>query len=42
VARITPTREIREAAKRFLRLHPLRAADSLQLAAAVAATEDDP
>lgn len=39
---IAPHRELREAAKRFLRLHPLSAADSLQLAAALAASEADP
>ncbi len=39
---IIPARELREAAKRFLRLHPLSAADSLQLAAAVLASENDP
>jgi predicted nucleic acid-binding protein len=39
---VAPVREIREAAKRFLRLHPLSAADSLQLAAAFAVSENDP
>lgn len=39
---INPAREVREAAKRLLRLHPLRAADSLQLAAALLACENDP
>lgn len=39
---ITPAREIREVAKRFLRLHPLSAADALQLAAAMLASENDP
>lgn len=39
---IAATREVREKAKRYLRLHPLTAADALQLAAAVLASEDDP
>lgn len=39
---VTPTREIRETAKRLLRLHPLTAADAVQLAAALAAAENDP
>lgn len=39
---ISPAREIREAAKRIVRLHPLSAAASLQLSAAVAASENDP
>jgi uncharacterized protein len=34
--------EIRETAARFLRVHPLRAADALQLAAAFAAAERRP
>ncbi|MGH7321110.1 MAG: type II toxin-antitoxin system VapC family toxin [Candidatus Rokuibacteriota bacterium] len=34
--------EVREAAKRFLRVHDLRAADALQLAAAFFAAEDRP
>jgi hypothetical protein len=34
---IDPSDEIRETAARFLRVHPLRAADALQLAAAFAA-----
>jgi predicted nucleic acid-binding protein len=33
---------VRRAALRLLRLHPLRAADALQLAAAVVAAEHDP
>ncbi len=36
---IDPSDEIRETAARFLRVHPLRAADALQLAAAFAAAE---
>ena len=36
---VDPSDEIRETAARFLRVHPLRAADALQLAAAFAAAE---
>ncbi len=39
---IAATREVRERARRYLRLHPLAAGHSLQLAAAVLASEDDP
>ena len=39
---IEPSDEIRESARRFLRVHPLRAADALQLAAALAAAERRP
>ena len=39
---ILPTDVVRTAALRVLRLHPLRAADSLQLAAAIVAAEHDP
>lgn len=39
---IEPTEEIRESARRFLRVHPLRAADALQLAAAFVAAERRP
>jgi uncharacterized protein len=39
---IDPSDTIRETAKRFLRVHPLRAADALQLAAAFAAAEQQP
>jgi predicted nucleic acid-binding protein len=39
---VAPTREVRETAKRLLRLHPLRGADALQLAAALAVAENDP
>jgi uncharacterized protein len=39
---VDPTDAIRETAKRFLRVHPLRAADALQLAAAFAASEQQP
>ena len=35
-------RRVRELAQRLLRVHPLRAADGLQLAAALAAAEEDP
>ena len=39
---INPSDEIRESARRFLRVHPLRAADALQLAAALVAAERRP
>jgi uncharacterized protein len=39
---IEPSDVIRETASRFLRVHPLRAADALQLAAAFAAAERRP
>jgi predicted nucleic acid-binding protein len=39
---IEPSDVIRETANRFLRVHPLRAADALQLAAAFAAAERRP
>ena len=39
---IDPSDEIRESARRFLRVHTLRAADALQLAAALAAAERRP
>ncbi len=39
---IEPGDEVRESAKRFLRVHDLRAADSLQLAAAFFASEARP
>jgi uncharacterized protein len=39
---IDPSDEIRETAARFLRVHPLRAAGALQLAAAFAAAERRP
>jgi hypothetical protein len=39
---IDPSDEVRESARRFLRVHPLRAADALQLAAALAAAERRP
>jgi uncharacterized protein len=39
---VEPSDEIRETARRFLRVHPLRAADALQLAAAFVAAERRP
>jgi predicted nucleic acid-binding protein len=39
---VDPSDEIRETAARFLRVHPLHAADALQLAAAFAAAERRP
>lgn len=39
---VDPSDAVREAAVRFLRVHPLRAADSLQLAAAFVAAERRP
>lgn len=39
---IDPTDAVREVATRFLRVHPLRAADALQLAAAFVAAERRP
>lgn len=39
---ITPGARLRQTAGRLLRVHPLRAADALQLAAAIAAADDDP
>jgi predicted nucleic acid-binding protein len=39
---VDPSDSIREAAVRFLRVHPLRAADALQLAAAFIAAEGRP
>ena len=39
---IVPTDSVRRTAERLLRVHPLRAADSLQLAAAVTAADHDP
>lgn len=37
-----PTDAVRSTAQRLLRVHPLRAADSLQLAAAIVASEHEP
>jgi predicted nucleic acid-binding protein len=39
---VQPSTQIRMMARRLLRLHPLRAADALQLAAAVIAAEHEP
>ncbi|HSN13487.1 MAG TPA: PIN domain-containing protein [Anaeromyxobacteraceae bacterium] len=39
---VAPTDPVRTAAERLLRVHPLRAADALQLAAAVVAAEHVP
>ncbi len=39
---VLPSEPVRNAAQRLLRVHPLRAADSLQLAAAIVAAEGDP
>lgn len=39
---IDPTDTVRESAARFVRVHPLRAADALQLAAALQAAEQRP
>jgi predicted nucleic acid-binding protein len=39
---VEPTEEIRESAKRLLRVHDLRTADALQLAAAIFASESRP
>jgi hypothetical protein len=39
---VLPSEEVRKRALRLLRVHPLRAADALQLAAALAAAHEDP
>jgi uncharacterized protein len=39
---VQPTAAVRDTARRLLRVHPLRGADSLQLAAAVVASEGSP
>lgn len=39
---VEPTELVREAAKRYLRVHDLRAADAMQLAAALIASENRP
>lgn len=39
---IDPTTRLRETARRLLRVHPLRAGDALQLAAAIVAADGDP
>lgn len=39
---VVPSAEVRNLAERLLRIHPLRAADALQLAAAIRACDGDP
>ena len=39
---VEPVSRVRQVAIRILRVHPLRAADALQLAAAIVASEDQP
>lgn len=39
---VHPGRRVKTIARRLLRVHPLKAADALQLAAAVAVAEDEP
>jgi len=39
---VLPAEPVRSTARRLLRVHPLRAADALQLAAAIVAAEHDP
>lgn len=39
---VVPSAEVRSLAERLLRIHPLRAADALQLAAAIRACDGDP
>jgi len=39
---IQPAARVRQTAERLLRVHPLRAADALQLAAAIIAADSDP
>lgn len=39
---VQPTDRVRQVAGRLLRVHPLRAADAFQLAAAIASSEDRP
>lgn len=41
-AEVQPVQRVRRSALRLLRVHPLRAADALQLAAALAVAEDHP
>lgn len=41
-AEIAPSARLRQTAERLLRVHPLRAADALQLAAAIVAADGDP
>ena len=39
---VQPGQRVKDSAQRLLRVHPLRAADSLQLAVALAVAEQDP
>ena len=39
---VSPVAKVRQVATRLLRVHPLRAADTLQLAAAIVAAEEQP
>ncbi len=39
---VQPVEEVRRLSRRLLRVHPLRAADALQLAAAIAASRNNP
>ncbi len=39
---VLPTQTLRQRAERLIMVHPLRAADSLQLAAALAWTQEEP
>jgi predicted nucleic acid-binding protein len=39
---VVPADRVRDTANRLLLVHPIRAADALQLAAAIVASEDDP
>lgn len=39
---VQPVERVRQVATRLLRVHPVRAADALQLAAAIVASEDQP
>lgn len=41
-AEIEPTQQVRQQAERLLRIHPLRAADALQLAAAIIGADYEP
>ena len=41
-AEVGPSSRVRQVAERLLRIHPLRAGDALQLAAAIVAADDDP
>jgi len=39
---LQPTTRVRQTAERLVRVHPLRSAEALQLAAAIAAADGDP